>query len=174
MKNTIIKYGLISGAIIAGLQLIMTLILKSYGFDKVGFDNSAIFGYTIMILAMAVIFFAVRAYRDSVGNGKVTFGKGLMIGLGIAAISCVCYSLMWLVVYYNFIPNFMDEYAIHYIDKLKSDGATEAELLKGQTEVAKMKSIYSTPLGVFAMTLIEPLPVAILISLVSAFILKKK
>ena len=84
MQKTIIKYGLISGAIGAVAIFAITLVLKSYGFDKVGFENSAYFGYSLIILSMAVIFFGVKAFRDEVNEGKVTFGKGLLIGLGIA------------------------------------------------------------------------------------------
>lgn len=174
MKNTIVKYGLISGALSAGGILIITLIFKSYGFDKVGFENSAYIGYSLIILSMAVIFFGIKAYRDNENQGQVSFKNGLLIGLGIALISCVCYSLMWLVVYYNFMPNFMDDYADFSIKKLKESGASEVELAKNQAELQQFKDLYKTPLGVFAVTLMEPLPVGILGALVSAFILKKK
>ena len=174
MKNTIIKYGLISGALSAGGILIITLIFKSYGFDKVGFENSAYIGYSLMILSMAVIFFGIKAYRDNENQGQVSFKNGLLIGLGIALISCICYSLMWMVVYYNFMPNFMDDYADFSIKKLKESGASEMELAKNQAQLQEYKNIYKTPLGVFGVTLMEPLPVGILGALVSAFILKKK
>ena len=174
MKKTIIKYGLISGGMAATAILAITLVLKSYGFDKVGFDNSAYVGYTLIILSMAVIFFGVKAYRDTENEGKMTFTKGLLIGLGIAAISSVCYSLMWLVVYYNFIPNFMEDYATFCTQKLKESGASASELSKNQAELQQFKNLYKTPLGIFAVTLIEPLPIGILGALVSAFILKKK
>ena len=174
MKNTIIKYGLISGALSAGGILIITLIFKSYGFDKVGFENSAYIGYSLIILSMAVIFFGIKAYRDNENDGQVSFKNGLLIGLGIALISCICYSLMWMVVYYNFMPNFMDDYADFSIKKLKESGASEMELAKNQAQLQEYKDIYKTPLGVFGVTLMEPLPVGILGALVSAFILKKK
>jgi Protein of unknown function (DUF4199) len=171
MKNAIIKYGLISGAISATFMFLMTLLLKSYG---LGFDNSAIFGYTSMILAMAVIYFGVKAYRDIENDGKVTIGKGFLIGLGIALISCVCYALMWLVVYYNFMPNFINEYATFCTDKLKASGANAAELAKSQEQMTQLRELYKTPLGIFAITLIEPLPVGIVVALISALILKRK
>ena len=174
MKNTIIKYGLISGALSAGGILIITLIFKSYGFDKVGFENSAYIGYSLIILSMAVIFFGIKAYRDNENDGQVSFKNGLLIGLGIALISCICYSLMWMVVYYNFMPNFMDDYADFSIKKLKESGASEMELAKNQAQLQEYKDIYKTPLGIFGVTLMEPLPVGILGALVSAFILKKK
>ncbi len=174
MKNTIIKYGLISGALSAGGILIITLIFKSYGFDQVGFDNSAYIGYSLIIVSMAVIFFGIKSYRDNVNDGQVSFKNGLLIGLGIALISCICYSLMWLIVYYNFMPNFMDDYADFSIKKLKESGASEMELAKNQAQLQEYKDIYKTPLGIFGVTLMEPLPVGILGALVSAFILKKK
>jgi Protein of unknown function (DUF4199) len=169
MKKIIIKYGLISGAFAAICPLIMTLVLKSSGFD-----NTAYVGYTLIILTMSVIFFGIKAYRDNENEGKVTFTKGLLIGLGIALIASVCYSLSWMIIYYNFISNFMEDYAAFSIKKLKESGASEAELSKNLAELQQFKDIYKTPFGVFAVTLIEPFPVGVLGALVSAFILKKK
>jgi hypothetical protein len=119
---------------------------------------------------MEVIFWGIKAYRDDVNDGKVSFKDGLLIGLGIALISCVCYSLMWMVVYYNFIPTFMDDYAAFSIQKLKESGANEVELAKNQAQLQEYKDLYKTPLGVFGITLIEPLPIGVLGALVSAFI----
>ena len=48
------------------------------------------------------------------------------------------------------------------------------ELAKNQAQLQEYKDIYKTPLGIFGVTLMEPLPVGILGALVSAFILKKK
>jgi hypothetical protein len=169
MKKTIIKYGLISGAIATICIFIMTLVLKSYGFD-----NTATVGFSLIILSMSVIFFGIKAFRDNENEGHITFMNGLLIGLGIAVISTVCYSLAWMVVYYNFMPNFMEDYAKFSIDKLKTSGASEAELSKNQAELQQLKDIYKSPFGVFAITLIEPLPIGIVGALVSAFILKKK
>jgi Protein of unknown function (DUF4199) len=174
MKNTIIKYGLISGSIAAVCMFLMGFYLKSMGSDMSKFENSMYIGYTLILLSMAVIFFAVKSYRDEVSDGKVSFGKGLLIGLGITLISCACYSLMWLVVYYNFMPNFMDDFSRYSMDKLRATGASDAEILKSQTEMNQFKEMYKSPFSIFALTMIEPLPIGILISFVSAFILKKK
>lgn len=174
MKKIIIKYGLISGAIAAINLCFVTLVLKSYGFDSKGFEYSAYVGYGIIILSMAVIFFGLKAYRDAESDGLMTFTKGLLIGLGIASLSAACYSLMWLVVYYNFLPNFMEDYATFATNKLKQSGASALELSKNEAELQQFKDLYKTPFGVFALTLIEPLPIGVLGALVSAFILKKK
>lgn len=174
MKNTIIKYGLIAGGISATGQLITSLYLKSSGLSNASFDTSAYLGYTLITLAMAVIYFGIKAFRDGQNEGSITFSKALMLGLGIAAIACVCYSLMWTFVYYNLLPNFMDDYATFSIAKLKAEGASEAKLLENQAQIADIKRMYASPLGVFTITLIEPLPVGLLVAVVSAFILKRK
>lgn len=174
MKKIIIKYGLISGAIAAVNLCFVTLVLKFYGFDSKGFAYSAYVGYSVIILSMAVIFFGLKAYRDVENDGPMTFVRGLLIGLGIALLSSVCYSLMWLVIYYNFLPNFMEDYATFCTNKLKESGASTLELSKNEAELQQFKDLYKTPFGVFAVTLIEPLPIGILGALVSAFILKKK
>lgn len=174
MKNTIIKYGLISGVISAVLMLISTLTIKNIGYDKVGMDNAALIGYTLIILAMSIIFMGIKSFRDEVNQGSVGFTKALLIGLGITVISCVCYSLMWLVVYYNFMPNFMDDYANYYIEKLKSSGATESDINQAMTEMQSIRGMYQNPLSIFAITLTEPLPVGVIVSFIAAFILKRK
>ena len=174
MKKIILKYGLISGAIAAVNLLFITLVLTAYGFDSKGFEYSAYVGYSLIILSMTVIFFGVKAYRDVENEGTMTFTKGLGIGLGIALLSSVCYALMWLVVYYNFLPNFMEDYATFATNKLKQSGASDLELSKNAADLQAFKDLYKTPFGVFALTLIEPLPIGTLGALVSAFILKKK
>jgi hypothetical protein len=174
MKKTIIKYGFISGAMAAVGMLLMSFVLKSYGVAGSGFDKTAYVGFSAIILSMSVIFFGIKAYRDNENDGTITFMKALLIGLGIALISSVCYSLMWLVVYYNVFPNFIEDYAAFTVKKLKESGATELQLSKNQAEMQQFKDLYKTPFGIFAVTLIEPLPIGVLGALVSAFILKKK
>ena len=174
MKNTIIKFGLISGGISAVFLFITMLIYKNIGFDKIGFENAAIYGYASMILSMSVIYFGIKSYRDSQNEGSFSFGKGLLLGLGIMLISCICYSLAWLVIYYNFFPTFMDDYATLCIQKATKAGASQAELSQKMIEMNQMKEYYKNPFSLFALTLIEPTPVGILIVLISAFVLRRK
>jgi hypothetical protein len=174
MKNTILRYGLIAGSILAVLLLVTTLVFKYIGFDKVGFENSAYFGYASMVAAMSVIYFAIKSYRDQHLGGSIGFGRALVVGLGIAGISCVIYSLCWLVIYYNFIPTFMDDYAAFCVQKAQATGATQAELDKSMADINQMKEWYKNPFLIFAITLLEPTPVGLLVSLVSAGVLRKK
>ncbi|MEP6731687.1 MAG: DUF4199 domain-containing protein, partial [bacterium] len=96
MKNTVIKYGLISGALIS---VMMMLTIPFH--DQIGFDSSGLLlGYTTMVLAFLLIYFGVRSYRDTVGGGTVRFGRALAVGVLIAAVSSMCYVATWEVMYF--------------------------------------------------------------------------
>jgi hypothetical protein len=68
----------------------------------------------------------------------------------------------------------MQDYGIYYMEKIKSSGASEAEILKSQAEIDYYKALYKSPFFVFALTLTEPLLIGVIVSLVSALILKRK
>ena len=107
-------------------------------------------------------------------NGSITFGKAIGIGLLIALIASIGYSISW-EFYFNLLePDFMDKYAAHMIEQAKSSGVSAAELDKKVTEMAGFKEMYKNPLFVILITYMEILPIGILITLISAFILKRK
>lgn len=174
MKNTILRFGLISGSILALMLAVTTLVFKYIGFDKVGFENSAYFGYASMVAGMSVIYFAVKSYRDQHLGGSISFGRALLVGLGIVGISCVVYSLCWLVIYYNFIPTFMDDYAAFCVQKAQATGASQAQLNQTIADINQMKEWYQNPFLIFLITLAEPTPVGLLMSLVIAVLMRKK
>ena len=169
MQKTIIKYGLISGIIAAIL-----LSASTYLIEKYGFEHSMYVGYATMMVSMSVIYFGIKAYRDEHNNGQITFGKGILIGLAIVLISCVIYSLAWLVIYYNFLPNFMNDYAANYLKKAQETGISAEELKKTMTSMDEMKEWYKNPILVFLITLLEPTPVGIPFAFLFAWILKRK
>ena len=170
MKNTVIKYGLISGALIS---VMMMLTIPFH--DRIGFDTSGlVVGYTTMVLAFLLIYFGVRSYRDTVGGGTVAFGRALAVGVLIAAVSSVCYVATWEVMYFKFMPDFMDKYAAHELDKARASGASEAEITSRKAEMEKLAVMYKNPLYNSALTFMEPLPVGLLVALVSAGVLSRR
>ena len=172
MKNIIIKYGIISGLISAGLMLTTSLIAKVVG-ASLFYDYGMYIGYTSMLIAMAVIFLANRHYRDNLNHGSLTFVQGLMVGMGVTVISCIFYSLMWLVVYYNLMPNFMQDYVNYEIEKMTSAGASAESIAKMKSDMVVYQEMYSSPLKIFLITLLEPLPVGLLLTFVFALVQRK-
>jgi len=169
MKRIVLTFGLIAGAILA-VMMLLTLPFH----DQIGFDKGYIIGYTTMVLAFLMIFVGVKTYRDTVAGGKVTFGQAFKVGLLIMLVASVCYVVTWEFIYYTISPDYLDKYASYSIEKLKQSGAS-AEVIAAKTqEMAKFKVMYQNPLVNIAFTLLEPLPVGLLFTLVAAAVLSRK
>ena len=170
MKNTVIKYGLISGALISAM---MVLTIPFH--DQIGFETSGlVVGYTTMVLAFLLIYFGVRSYRDAVGGGTVRFGRALAVGVLIAAVSSACYVATWEVMYFKFMPDFMDKYSAHELAKARASGASEADIASRKAEMEKFAVMYKNPLYNAAFTFMEPLPVGLIVALISAGLLSRR
>jgi hypothetical protein len=169
MKRTVLIFGLISG-VLSSLMMIATVPFL----HRIGFDHGEVIGYTAIVLSFLLVFFGIRSYRDNVGNGQITFGKGFAVGICITLISCVFYVVTWEILYFNFLHDFMDKYGAYLIEKAKAAGASAAQLQAQTDQVKKYKVMYDNPLINAAMTFIEPFPVGLVITLISAGILRKK
>ena len=169
MKKIVLTFGLISGAISAALMLATVPFM-----DKIGFDKGYFVGYTAMVVSFLLVFFGIRSYRENVGNGEISFSRAFSVGILITIISCLCYVAAWEIVYFNFMPDFMDKYGNYLVEKLKTSGASAQEIAAKQQEFIKFKEMYANPFINFAFTFIEPFPVGLLITLISSLILRRK
>jgi uncharacterized protein DUF4199 len=169
MKKTILTFGLISGAV-SSLLMLATVPFT----DRIGFDKGLIVGYTGIVLSFLLVFFGIRSYRENVLNGHITFLQAFTVGISITVISCLCYVITWEIVYYNFMPDFMDKYGAYLVQKAQASGASPAALQAQMEQVKKYKEMYANPLLNAAMTFVEPFPVGLLITLLSAAFLRKK
>jgi hypothetical protein len=171
MKKIIITNGLIAGAIVS-LMFVVTYPLHEKGI--INYDNGMIVGYTSMVIALSTIFFGIKTHRDQNLNGSIKFMQALKIGLLISVVAGVIYALFWEVYYNTVASDYLEKYAVHYVEKMKSSGATNTEIEQVKAEMADMAEMYKNPLVRFGFTLMEILPVGILISLISAGLLKKR
>jgi len=171
MKKVVLTFGLISGAVFAAMMAIVTPLVGNGTLD---FDNSEILGYTTMVLSFLLVFFGIRSYRDNAGNGHITFAKAFAVGICITLISCIFYVVTWEIIYFNFMPDFMDQYGAHVVEKLRASGASAAAVQAKIVEMNKFKEQYKNPFFNAAMTFIEPFPVGLVITLISSGLLRKK
>jgi heme A synthase len=169
MKKIILTFGSIAGAILS-VGMLATLPFL----DRIGFDRGAVIGYTIMVAAFLLIFFGIRQYRDTVAGGELRFLQGMKVGLLITAIASAMYVATWQVVYYNLAPDFGEKWAAHSIEKARASGASEAEIAETQARMDKYQEMYRNPFFNVAVTFLEPLPVGVLMTLLSAGILSRR
>ena len=170
MKKTVLTFGLISGAVISVLMLLTIPFHDAIGFEIGGL----IVGYTTMVLAFLLIYFGVRSYRDNVAGGTVRFGRAFAVGALIGLVSSMCYVATWEVIYFKFMPDFMDKYGAHVIEKARRSGENDAAIVKRKEEMAKFAERYKNPAFNAAVTLVEPLPVALLVALIAAGVLSRR
>jgi hypothetical protein len=169
VKKTIITFGLISG-VISSLLMVCTIPF----FHRIGFDKALILGYTSIVLSFLLVFFGIRSYRDNVAEGHITFGKAFGVGICITLISCVFYVVTWEVLSHTVFRDFMDEYSASMISKAQASGESAQVVQAKIDEIQQMKVMYANPLYNVLLTFIEPFPIGLLITLISAAVLRKK
>lgn len=164
MNKIILKYGILGGIAASIVMTSMTVYMKLHPEKTV----SIFLGMFTMILAYTFIVLGVLKLRKE-NNNTITFGKAFLCGLGIVFITSTIYVLVWLIIYYNFFPNFME----HYCDLALKQTPPE-ELVAKKAEMEEYKEMYKSPIGVILLTYMEIFPFGIVVALINAVILKKK
>jgi hypothetical protein len=169
MRTTVLTFGVISGLISAVMMLATVPFMH-----KISSDKGLIVGYTTIVLAGLLVFFGIRSYRDNVSGGKLTFARGLAVGILISLLSNCFYVATWEVVSYKFMPDFAEKYAAQMVEHAKSSGASQQKIDETGRQAADFVRNYHNPLYKIAMKFLEPFPVFLVITFVSAAILRKK
>ena len=175
MKKNILVFGTISGAIISTFMGISMAVMSCGSGDSDGGTGSMIMGFSAMVVAFSLIFVGIKNFRDKQNGGAITFGKGFLLGFMIALVASTLYVLTWAVEFHFFMPDFMDKYAAMQVKQLHDSGVTDAALEDGLKSIESESYSYKHNPFFFAMyTYMEILPVGIIITLISALILRKK
>jgi hypothetical protein len=169
MKKTVLVFGVISGVIIAAEMLAGLPFL-----EKIGQETALVLGYTTMVLAGLLVYFGIRSYRDNVDGGKLTFGRGFVVGILISLIACCFYVGTWEIVNYRFMPDFADKYAAGMVKRAQDSGASQQKIDETIRNAEEFKRNYRNPVYNVGMTFLEVFPVFLLITLISAGILRRK
>ena len=169
MKKIVLTFGLISGVLSAALMTANMLFI-----DRIGFDRGLYVGYTVIVISFLFVYFGIRSYRDDVLGGRISFAQGFQAGILITLISCLFYVGAWLVTYSQFFPDFPAKYAAYLVEDKRASGASQAEIESTIKQGEDMKKMLENPLINAAVTFTEPFPVGLLITLISAAVLRTK
>jgi len=169
MKKTVLTFGLISG-FIASVLMIATIPFV----EQIGFDRTMIVGYTSIVLSFLLVFFGIRSYRENVGGGYISFGRAFSVGILITLISCVFYVFTWEIAYFNFLPDFSEKYSNYILESARSSGASAEEIAAQREQFQRMAVLYQNPVFNSLVTFMEPFPIGLLVSLISAAVLRKR
>jgi len=167
---TALRYGAISGAIV--ISVIIAGIVFANGPGQGHGFASQIFGYLVMIVALSMIFLAIRDYRNKQLGGVIKFLPAFGLGLLVAAVAGVAYIIGWEIYLAATNYSFMDNYVAQMIEAKRAAGVSEAEFEAYAAQLEQMRVSYQNPLFRLPMTFIEIFPVGLLIALISAAILR--
>ena len=174
MKKVVLTFGLIAGAIIAVLVWVVAWLCER---DLIAFDRMEFVGYASMLIALTMVFFGIKSYRDNYAGGKITFWKGVQVGLLISLIAGVLYfagALSYNIANPGFQARFLEKYTQLRVGQLRSQGAPQADIDGVGAEIEFMKKLFDNPLLFFAIAMVEILPVGIIVSLISAGLLRRR
>ncbi len=164
MKKRIWVFGLISGFIIICTSLLSIELGVA----------TAWLGFLVMFLVFTSIFVAIKQVRDEALGGVIRFSTAFLVGLGITVVASLVYVLVWEFYLAQTDYAFIELYTQAIIDGARSRGVPAAELANTVAEMETMRQQYANPVLRLPMTFIEIFPVGLLVSVVSAFILRDR
>ncbi len=168
MPGMILKYGVVAG-LLAGVPLSLVVIMWG---DQPPIANGMVIGYTIMLVALSTVFVAIKRYRDVDGGGVVRFWPAFGMGLAISFVAGVIYVIAWESSVAIAHLDFAGSYAQATIAKARASGVSGEALAKIIAEMDDFKVQYANPLFRWPMTFAEIFPVGVLVSLISAALLR--
>jgi hypothetical protein len=167
MLAMILAFGLAAGILVA-VPMCLMVTHSEHGSAA----QSYLVGYLTMMLALSLVFVGVKRYRDRVQGGVIRFWTALGMGLAISAVAGVVYVIGWEITLALTDYAFVDSYAAAVIEAKRASGAAPAEIAKVAAEMATFKLQYMNPWFRLPVTFVEILPVGVVISLVSAALLR--
>ena len=173
MTRIILIYGAV-GALIVGSLMIWGML--SWTPEQMagaeGMDNGLIVGYLTQIVALTTVFLGIKHFRDKERGGVVRFVPAFLVGLGISAVA----SLGWIIGWEIVLASGFDYEALMTkmtTQQAAASGATGAALDKQIADGAAFMKLYmENPLVRMPISFIEMFPVGVLVSLISALLLR--
>lgn len=167
MQKIAITYGILSGTI-----TIATLILALVVSDGGSFLSSELFGYLTMLVALSMIFIGIKRYRDQELGGVIRFLPAFAMGLAIAVIAGLVYTLVWELYSISTDYAFIDSYVNGAIEAKRAAGLTGDRLAQEIAALEAMRTNYGKFYIRMPMTFLEIFPVGLVIALLSAALLR--
>ncbi len=158
-----VKYGLISGVV----GVLFNLVMYITGINRTG--SMQMIQWLGLIIPITCMYFAIKTYKEEIGNGWITFGKAFnqafMVGLIGGVIGSVYHFL-----YIKFIdPTFIDFQMNQQLEKMTDRGMSE-EMIE---QAMKQTAPFMTPPVQLGFAILFSLFFAAVLGLLLAGLMKK-
>lgn len=164
--RTILIFGTLSGLLLEAIFL--TTLSIGIESNEVGM----LVGFLTMFIALSLIFVGVKRYRDIELGGVIRFMPAFLLGLGMAVIASIFYVVGWEAYLAATGNTFVADYFANQIETAQAAGATAAEIAALEASAVEFAEQYADPFYRIPITFMEISPVALIVPLVSALLLK--
>lgn len=169
MLKKILSYGLLAGLIAGGVLSAIVIGLR----DRMSTSGwGMLIGYLTMLVALSLVFVAIKRHRDEAQGGVIRFWPAFGLGLGVSFVASVIYALCWEAALAISGMDFAGAYASAIVEQQKAKGVSGEALAKVIAEMEDFKRSYANPLYRIPMTFTEIFPVGVLVSLIAAAVLR--
>lgn len=168
MLKSILTYGAIAGVIVGVPMFIGQVLVDGHPPIPI----SMAIGYATMLVALSMVFLGVKRQRDTAGGGVIKFWPALGMGLAISAIAGLFYVATWELTQALTGHQFVADYTNTLVAEKQAAGAGAAEIAKLRADMDRFAVDYANPLYRLPMTFAEIFPVGLLVSIVSAALLR--
>jgi uncharacterized protein DUF4199 len=168
MLRKILSYGVIAGLVV-GVALFATT-LATNGQPPPSYGMAL--GYLTMLVALSAVFVGIKRHRDADRGGVIRFWPAFGMGLGISLVAGLFYVLAWELALAVTQVDFAETFANAMIERQKAKGISAEALAELTADMQRFKVQYANPLFRMPVTFVEIFPVGVLVSLVSAGLLR--
>jgi phosphoribulokinase len=134
MKNTEIKYGVITGLSVCCWVMIEYML----GFHTTEMEIGSYTNFVALIIPVVTLYLGIKEKRDSSPKGEITISKGVYTGVVISLISALI-TTIFMFLYYNYInPNFISIGIAFQKQKLIERGKSEAQIAAQINQIKEM------------------------------------
>lgn len=162
------RYALTYGSL-AGLVILAIFIPALVLLDQ----HSMAVGYLIMLVGLTLVFVGMKRFRDVERGGVVKFLPAFLVGLGISLVASLIYMIGWELYMASTDYALLEDYFAAELRGLQGAGLSAAELARRTGELTAMRAqiLGNMPLRI-GMIFLEIFPVGLLVSLVSAALIR--
>lgn len=173
MRNLVLKYGSLIAAILIAVMLV-PLAFQTTDEIIANMELGEIVGYTTMIVATGLIFFALREHRNRNLGGVMNFRTGFLTGLAVSAVAAVLFGAATALFYVWFGPDRTHEFMQAYVVYSLGPSATPDDVSTALAAYESQRGLWGNPLFQGFVMFATVFPIGLVMSLASAAVLRAR
>lgn len=170
MKDVIMKYGLAAALVMSALVVVPFWLGDPSNVTE-GLGLKEVLGYATMVVAMSLVFFAIREYRGAVD--RLTFARGFAVGAGVSLVAALGFGLATVALYaFLMSPEQIDTFMRAYVEQ--AAGAGPEAVAGALQQYEANRHLWQNPWFQGLVMFGTVLPIGLVATTISALVLRSR